>query len=83
MGELSYLPNIGKVVESKLNEAGIFTKEQLMKAGGKGAFVKIRAKDPEACLNMLYGLEGAVAGVRWHSLPNSKKAELKDFFNSL
>lgn len=33
MGELSKLPNIGKVVEEKLNGAGIFTYDELKAAG--------------------------------------------------
>lgn len=34
MGELSKLPNIGKVVEEQLNQVGIFTEEEL-NSGGK------------------------------------------------
>ena len=29
MGELSKLPNIGKIVEEQLNQVGIYTEEQL------------------------------------------------------
>jgi len=33
-GDLSQLPNIGKVVEEQLNKVGIFTKEDLLAVEG-------------------------------------------------
>lgn len=83
MGELAALPNIGKVLEKTLNDAGIFTREQLVQAGSKDAFVRIRVREPDACLNMLRALEGAIKGVRWHVLPADKKAELEVFYRGL
>lgn len=83
LGKLSNLPNIGKVVQSKLIEAAITTPERLLSIGSKDAFIQIRAKDPTACLNMLYGLEGAVQGVKDKDLSNSEKEELKQFFKTL
>jgi len=80
MGELSKLPNIGKLSEKKLNQVGIFTKEELFTLGSKEAFKRIRKIDAGACLNMLYGLEGAVQGVRWHNLSKETKEDLKKFF---
>ena len=82
MGELSKLPNIGKVVEEQLNEVGIKTPDELKKLGSKEAWRRIRAMDPSACIHRLYGLEGAIQGVRKTELPNEKKAELKEFYNS-
>ena len=41
MGELSKLPNIGKVVEEQLNQVGIFTEEELKSVGAKQAWLKI------------------------------------------
>lgn len=82
MGELAKLPNIGAVVEQQLNEVGITTFEQLREIGSKQAWLKIRAVDESACLHKLYALEGAVEGVRKTQLPDEKKAELKEFYNS-
>ena len=45
MGELKDLENIGAKTEEQLNQAGIYTKEQLIKAGSKEAWLKIRAFD--------------------------------------
>lgn len=82
MGELSKLPNIGEVVEKQLNEVGIETAEQLMKLGSKEAWLRIKGIDDSACLNRLYGLEGAIQGIRWHNLSKEIKDELKDFYNN-
>lgn len=80
MGELSKLPNIGKVVEAQLNEVGITTTEQLKNLGSKKAWLKIKQIDDSACINRLCGLEGAVQGVRWHDLDNQTKQDLKHFY---
>lgn len=83
MGELSKLPNISKVIEEKLNEAGIETIAQLRELGSREAFVKIRLRDNTACVNMLCALEGAVQGIRWHQLSEQTKQELKEFHKTL
>lgn len=83
MGELSLLPNISKVIEGKLNEAGIFTKAQLIEEGSHVAFIQIRLRDPDACINMLYAIEGAIENIRWHNMTDAKKSELKDFYSTL
>jgi len=81
--QLTLLPNIGKVVAEKLIQVGIETPEQLKSIGSKNAFIRLRTVDPGACLSMLCGLEGAIQGVRWHSLEKSKKEELKEFIKTL
>jgi DNA transformation protein len=83
MGELSELPNISKVVEGKLNEVGISTQEQLRNIGSKQAFLYIKKNDSGACVNMLCALEGAIQGIRWHTLSDEVKQELKNFHKSL
>lgn len=83
MGELSKLPNISKVIEEKLNEVDITTPQELYEIGSKEAFIRIRLKDPTACVNMLCAIEGAIQGIRWHNLSDGTKAELKSFYNSL
>jgi len=83
MGKLSELPNIGKVIEDKLIDVGIDNPEQLIKIGSKEAFIRIRAKDPTACLHMLYGLEGAVEGIMDKYLSVEVIEDLKSFYKSL
>jgi DNA transformation protein len=81
LGELIKLPNIGKEVERQLNEVGITTFEQLAEMGCKQAWLRIKSIDDSACLNRLYGLEGAIQGIRWHNLSEDVKGELKAFYN--
>lgn len=60
MGELSKLPNIGKVVEEQLNVAGIFTYDELKATGAEKAWLKIQENDRSACIHRLLALEGAI-----------------------
>ena len=82
MGELSKLPNIGAVVEEQLNQVGINTYDQLKEMGSRQAWLKIKAIDDSACINRLYGLEGAVQGLKKSQLSSEVKAELKEFYNN-
>lgn len=82
MGELSMLPNIGKTVEQQLNEVGIETVKQLIEIGSKQAWLRIKGIDDSACINRLYGLEGAIQGIRWHDLSEEVKGGLKEFYNA-
>ena len=81
MGELSKLPNIGKVVEKQLNDVGINTVDELINIGSKEAWLKIKEIDESACLNRLMALEGAIQNIRWHNLSEQDKKNLKDFYN--
>jgi len=81
--KLSELPNIGKVTEKLLMENGIETPEDLYMAGSKEVFLKIRQIDSTACIRMLYGLEGAVQGIKDTQLSEDTKKEFLDFYNSL
>ena len=83
MGELAILPNVGKVLEKNLNEIGIYTVIQLKDIGSKEAFIRIRMIDPGACLHMLYGLQGAIDGIKDSLLPESTKCDLKIFYKNL
>lgn len=82
MGELSKLPNIGAVVEEQLNQVGINTYDKLKEMGSRQAWLKIKAIDDSACINRLYGLEGAVQGIKKSQLSSEVKAELKEFYNN-
>ncbi|WP_042352842.1 TfoX/Sxy family protein [Bacillus massiliigorillae] len=83
MTALQELPNIGKVVASQLNEVGIHTSEELTEVGSKEAFTRIKKIDSSACINRLYGLEGAIQGIRWHNLSDGCKKDLKSFMKTI
>ncbi len=82
MGELSELPNIGKVLEKQLNDVGINTVDDLVNLGSKEVWLKIKEIDDSACLNRLMALEGAIQNIRWHNLSEEDKDNLRDFYNS-
>lgn len=82
MGELSKLPNIGKVLEEQLNDVGINTVDELIDIGSKEAWLRIKEIDDSACVNRLMALEGAIQNIRWHDLSDNDKKNLKDFYNS-
>ena len=81
--ELTRMPNIGRTLADKLIEAGISTPKDLINTGSENAMIKIKTIDPGACINMLFALEGAIQGIRWHSLDKNRKSELTEFYNRL
>lgn len=80
MGELSELPNIGKVLEEQLNAVGISNREELKNVGAEKAWLKIQAIDSSACIHRLLALEGAIEGIKKSFLSNEVKKELKEFY---
>lgn len=84
MGNLSFLPNVGKVLEKNLNKIGVYTEEQLVQMGSQDAFIRIRLlADSGACLHMLYGIQGAIENIRYTQLAEETKQELKEFYKGL
>jgi DNA transformation protein and related proteins len=84
MNELTKLPNIGKTLAEKLHLAGIKNEKELKAAGAENAIIKISTiENSEVCINMLYALEGAIQGIRWHNLDDLRKQELKEFYRLL
>ena len=79
MGELSDLPNIGKVVEAQLMQVGIHSAEELKRIGAREAWLRIQKIDASACLHRLMALEGAIEDVKKSMLDDGVKAELKAF----
>lgn len=81
MNKLTDLPNIGKTLADKLEMIGIKSEEELKEMGSENALIKIATiENSGACINMLYALEGAIQGIRWHGLDSARKEELKEFY---
>ena len=80
MGELSSLPNIGKVVEEQLMHVGIHSAGELKRVGAKDAWLRIQTIDESACIHRLMALEGAIRGVKKSMLSDEVKADLKAFY---
>ena len=83
MAELTCMMNIGKEMAKKLDSVGICSAEELVSSGAEQAFLKLRERYPNICLVHLYAVEGAVRGVEFNSLPESRKKELKEFSDFL
>jgi DNA transformation protein and related proteins len=83
MKKLTELPNIGATLAERLKKADIKTAPELKELGSEKAFIRMGAIYDDLCINMLYALEGAVQGIRWHGLPDERKKELAHFFNML
>lgn len=79
---LSQLPNVGAVMEKRLTAVGINDGEALIEMGSKQAFIKLLLHEGDTCLCALYGLEGAIQGIRWHYLSDETKKDLKVFFKT-
>lgn len=80
MGELSSLPNIGKVVEEQLLQVGVGSVDELKRIGAREAWLRIQQIDESACIHRLMALEGAIRGVKKSMLPDEVKADLKAFY---
>jgi DNA transformation protein len=73
--------NIGKDTEAKLIQVGIDSFEKLKSLGSEQAFIRLQTIDPGACLNLLYGLDGAIDGTQWNKLSAERKHALQQFYN--
>jgi DNA transformation protein len=83
MTPLTDSPNIGSTLADLLEEIGITHQEELAELGSTEAILQLASIDRNrVCLLMLYALEGAVQGIRWHGLSEIRKDELKDFYNT-
>jgi DNA transformation protein len=78
--DLTQLPNIGPVLAGKLNQIGVSSYRDLVELGSVEAMIRMGQTDPTAFANMLYALEGAILGVRWHSIPKEHREKLKGEF---
>lgn len=66
--ELTKLRNIGSKLAGRLNEAGIFTEDDLRRVGAAEAHMWIKTMYPSEALPAcyyLYSFEGALLGIDW------------------
>ena len=75
---LESLVNIGVEVAARLREAGILTPDDLRRLGSVETAARLAGSRPEdpPCRSMLSGLEGAIRGVRWHSIPKEERERI-------
>ena len=75
---LRSLPNIGEEMARCLREAGIHTPVELRRIGSVEAAVRVspHKRSGPVCRSALCALEGAIRGIRWHSIPKAERDEL-------
>jgi len=76
--DLNDLPNLGKEAVKLLTAVGIKTPGDLRRIGAVAAACRIRKLRPAdpPCRSMLSALEGAIRGVRWHTIPGAERDKL-------
>ena len=74
--EISSLQNLGPKSEKWLNEAGIYTLNDLKKLGAVKAFLKVKQLVKKPSLNLLYAIEGALIDTQWNKLSKDDRARL-------
>ncbi len=71
------LPNLGPRSMEWLRQAGIHSRAELEELGAVEAYRRVRAQQPRASLNLLWGLAGALLGLPWNELPPDLKERLR------
>ncbi len=77
---LTELKNIGTKIAGRLNEAGIFSEEELRFYGAAEAHKMIKKNHPNETLPVcyyLYSFEGALCDRHWDDIGARRKQELK------
>ena len=75
--------NIGKVLELKLEAVGIFSLDDLKEIGTEEAFLRLLSNNKNTSRSVIFSIEGAIKGVRWHKLDEDRKIELREFYSSV
>lgn len=78
--KLTELENIGKTIAARLNEAGIFTEDELRLAGPAEAHRRIKALYPDKTIPVcyyLYAFEGALTDKHWDRIGERRKKALR------
>ena len=79
---LEDMPNIGAQMAKWLKAAGIPSPEALRALGSIEAAIRVGPHRPDgkACKSALSALEGAIRGVRWHTIrPSERDALWREF----
>lgn len=77
---LKQLKNIGKTVEQRLNEIGIYCEKDLARVGPIEAYRRVKSRYPNSTMPVcyyLYSLQGALMDLHWDDLPAELKKKLQ------
>ncbi len=74
--QMESLPDLGPKSAQMPRSAGIRTLVQLKRHGAVEAYVKVRAVDKSASLNLLWALEAALTGCAWQDVARNDRLRL-------
>jgi len=74
--------NIGRVSRSWLHQIEIYSLDELRTCGSIRVYCMIKSLQPEASLNLLWALEGAILDIDWRDIPDKRKSELLSQLNN-
>lgn len=74
--QLSALPGLGPKSTAMLRAAGIHTVADLQALGSVSAYVAVKRVTPQASLNLLWALEGALTGLPWQTVARDHRTSL-------
>ncbi len=77
MVAIDEMKNLGPKSKAWLQAAGIENVEALNELGAVEVYRRVKAIEPRASLNLLYGLQAALLDIHWTDLPPDMKADLK------
>jgi len=75
-GRTGTLPNLGPRSADMLAQAGIHSEDDLRRMGSVMAYARTRAVCPQASLNLLWAIEGALSGRPWQVVAEQDRASL-------
>jgi DNA transformation protein len=70
------IPNLGPKSQQILATTGITTFEQLKRMGSVAAYAKAKSTQANVSLNLLWALEGALAGLPWQQVVRLHRTSL-------
>lgn len=74
--KISDLNGLGPKSQDMLERAGLMTVEQLKSIGSIAAFIKTRESNNNVSLNLLWALESALTGEKWHVIAKNHRTSL-------
>jgi len=76
MTALRDMHNIGAATAAELEASGLTDGETLRAMGSVGAAFRLRSCGFDVCRSKLAGLEGAIRGIAWNSVPRDEREAL-------
>ena len=78
MDDLTSLINIGEKVAAELTKVGVSNSEELRQLGSVETVLRMTGRKQLVGYNILYAIEGAIRGIRWHLIPKEELNLLKE-----